>query len=187
MAELKSKLKTDVKVTTRLRVLYLFVYEMAEAFGADKSALECIYKGVYEKKILKTIIFDYHNSAGVIVGRVSIDIDWDKHQLLAKSDDGNSFRIDSSKNVRDQISDLSDTIIRHVNQLRKQYKVTKVSSKYVYIPEISFEREENEKAMKFLGHSYGKSDTSNIDPEFAKRLSWCIDRLSEVTIYIDNN
>lgn len=186
MNGLESNLKTDIGVTTRLSVLYLFVYELADAFGADKNTLDSIHKGVYEEKILYKINFNYYNENNRIVGKVTIEIDWDKHQLFAKSNDGNSFNLDSSKNVHDQISNISDTIIKYVDDLRSSKNVVRVSTNYEYIPEIVCDYEKNAKAMKFLGHCYRKRDESDKDWALAQNLTWCVDKLSEVTISVSN-
>lgn len=100
------------------------------------------------------LAFNYYNENNRIVGKVTIEIGWDKHQLFAESNDGNSFKLDSSKNVHDQISNISDTIIKYVDDLRSSKNVVRASTNYEYIPEIVCDYEKNAKAMKYLGHCY---------------------------------
>lgn len=184
--EVKSGVKTGLNVKTRIETLYFFLYEMADAFGADNGALDSIKKGVLDRQVLRKIIINYHNNSDEVIGRVVIDIDWEKHKFLASTDQGSLFQLDPQKTIRSQISDLSEIIISHVNKLRSEYKVTRITTNYKYIKEIESDSAKNKEVMKYLGHVYGDHNTERIQPVFNQTLSWMIDKLSEVTVTVTN-
>ena len=184
--DVKSGVKTGVNVKTRIETLYFFLYEMVDAFGADNGALDTIQKGVLERQVLRKIIINYHNNSDEIIGRVLIDIDWEKHKFLASTDQGSLFRLDPQKTIRSQISDLSEIIISHVNKLRSEYEVTHITTNSRYIKEIESDSTKNREVMKYLGHVYGDHADERIQPVFNQTLSWIIDKLSEVTVTVSN-
>lgn len=184
--EVKSNVKTELNVKTRIETLYFFLYEMADAFGVDNGALETIQKGVLDRQIVRKIIINYHNSSDEVIGQVVIDIDWGKHKFLASTDQGSLFRLDPKKTIRSQISDISEIIISHINMLRSEYNVTHITTNYRYIEEIESNSAEMKETMRYLGHVYGDHKTEKIQPIFNQTLSWMIDRLSEVTITVTN-
>lgn len=184
--EVTTGVKTEVNVKTRIETLYFFLYEMADAFGVDNAALDTIEKGVLDKQIVRRMIINYHNNNDEVIGRVTIDIDWEKHRFLASTDHGSHFRLDPKKTIRSQISELSEIIISHVNKLRSEYDVIKVTTNYRYLKEIETDSEKNRETMKYFGHIYGEHKTEKIEPVFSQTLEWMIDNLSEVTIKVAN-
>lgn len=184
--EVKSGVKAGLNVKTRIQTLYFFLYEMADAFGVDNAALDTIQKGILDKQVVRKIIINYHNNSDEIIGRVTIDIDWEKHKFLASTDQGSHFGLDPKKTIRSQISDLSEIIIDHVNKLRSEHNVKHISTNYRYIKEIESDSEKNKETMKYLGHTYGEHKTEKIEPVFNQTLSWMIDRLMEVTMTVEN-
>lgn len=179
-------MKTKVDTKTRVETLYYFIYEMSDAFGADLSCLESIKKGVLERQVLSQIYLNYLNKNGEIIGQVIIDIDWEKHKLLATTDYGSTFQLDPQKSVKGQISEMSDIIISHVNMIRKTHKVIRVSSSFRYLKEIESDPVKNKEVMAYLGHEYGKKRKEKMDPVFNQTLTWMIDKLNEVTITVSN-
>ncbi len=184
--EVKSDVRTGLSVKTRIETLYFFLYEISDAFGVNNEALNTIQKGVLDRQLVRRIIINYHNSNDEVLGRVVIDIDWEKHKFLASTDQGSLFRLDPQKTIRSQISDLSEIIISHVNKLRSEYNVTHVTTNYRYLKEIESDSTKNRETMKYLGHTYVDHKTEKIQPVFNQTLSWMIDRLSEVTITVMN-
>lgn len=178
--------KSAVNVTTRIQTLYYFIYEMADAFGVESSSLNTLEKGILERKILRKMIINYHNENDEIVGRVSIEIDWDKHEFLASTDYGSSFQLDPNKSVKNQISSMCDIIISHVNMLRTSYNVKRISTQWRYIKEIEKEPSKNKEAMEYLGHVYVGKKVEKIERVFNQTLSWMIDQLNEVTITVSS-
>lgn len=184
--EMRAGVKTGLNVKTRIKTLYYFLYEMADAFGAGNGALDSIKKGVLDRQIIREITINYHDKSDEVIGRVVIEIDWEKHKFLASTEQGAFFKLDPQKTVRSQISDLSEIIISHVKMLRSEYKVTRVTTNYRYIKEIEADATKYKDAMEYLGHGYGKQKVENIQPVFNQTLSWMLDKLNEVTITVAN-
>ena len=184
--DVEAGIKSGLNVKTRIETLYFFLYEMADAFGVDNRALDTIKKGVLDRQVVRKIIINYPNSSDEVIGRVVIDIDWEKHKFLASTDQGSLFRLDPQKTIRSQISDLSEIIISHVNKLRAEYRVKYITTNYRYIKEIEYDSAKNREVMKYLGHVYGDHQAEKIQPVFNQTLSWMIDKLSEVTVTVAN-
>ena len=76
----------------------------------------------------------------------------------------------------------------HTMKIRQQFKVKKVDTSYTYIDEIRKNKEEDEKAMKFLGHvKVDAPDTRNITKEFKHSMEYINEKLDEVKISIRSN
>lgn len=96
MGQVNNRVKTNVKVETRLRVLTWAVSEYAHAFGADKDCLDTIEKGIYQRQIIEQITFEYFHSrfhSKEFVGRITLKIDWDCHEMLVNDEDGKMIQI----------------------------------------------------------------------------------------------
>ncbi|MFR1518813.1 MAG: hypothetical protein ACLSVG_08590 [Clostridia bacterium] len=186
MAELGTKLDTKLNTKTRLETLYYFVYEMAQSFGVYDDDLDSITKGILQRRILSQITVNYKNSDDVIVGRVTIKIDWDKHTLLASTDYGSTFTLDPAKSIRSQISEVSDIIIEHVNNMQRDLKIKKVDTTFRYLSQDDPIKLQED--MKYLGHVFATSDIKiSIQKEFTSSIEWLCGKLNEVKIITENS
>jgi hypothetical protein len=144
----------DIKIIERIRlkVLYRVIDELVRGFGLlDDKALETIRKGIMHQ-VLHSISLYYLNAGRELVGKVILTIDWDKHQILAQSDGGKEFRIDSTKeSLKDQISRIYDLLVDYAKALRIAYRVDKVEVGYGYRSEIYNNEERLTEARQLLG------------------------------------
>ncbi|MDA8222491.1 hypothetical protein [Desulfosporosinus sp.] len=186
MAEIRTRLDTKVNVKTRLETLYYFIYQMSQSFGVDDSDLDSITKGVLNKRILSEITINYKDKDDVIVGRVKIKIDWEKHELLASTDYGASFTLDPSKSVRSQVSEVSDVIIEHVKNMRNALRIKSIETTFLYIPEIRNDETKNKDALLFLGHVTIEKANISIQKEFVSSIEWLCDKLKEVKVIVEH-
>jgi len=181
-----SKVNIDTKV--RLETLYLYIYESCQSFGVDNDCLDSISKGIFEKKIIKKIHIKYLDGLDVVVGIITIEIDWEKYEIAAKTNYGATFTFDTNRSLREQLSQMTYIIDSHTMKIRQQFKVKKVDTSYTYIDEIRKNKEEDEKAMKFLGHvKVDAPDTRNITKEFKHSMEYINEKLDEVKISIRSN
>ena len=175
----------SLKVRTRLHVLYSYVYEMAEAFGADESCLESIEKGIHQRHIIREIIIKYRNEDRVVLGKVIISVDWEQHYVLASTDDGKSFNLNPDKSIRSQISEVADIIIDHVNCLRNSLPIKYITTSYRYVDDIEKDKEKNESAMSFFFFFYAsKPDSEYIQEEFTHTIEYIAKHMKEVCITV---
>ncbi len=123
---LYENVESMVKVMPRIEALYYFVYELAECFHADEGTLSLIKTGILDNQILKSIILLYKDSSGKNVGKVVINIDWDKHFLLVNTDDGKMLEFDLSKSIVDNMVGWKKIVVTHIEELMKQFNVTSV-------------------------------------------------------------
>lgn len=178
-------LDMSLKVRTRLHVLYSYVYEMAEAFGVDESCLESIERGIQQRQIIREIIIKYRNEDLVVLGKVIISIDWERHYVLASTDDGKCFNLNPNKSIRSQISEATDIIIDHVNCLRNSLPIKYITTSYRYVDDIEKDKEKKEAAMSFLGHYYpSKPDSEDIQGEFTHTIEYIAKHMKEVCITV---
>jgi hypothetical protein len=187
MPKIGLNVETKTGIKSRLETLYYFVYEMAQSFGVSDSSLESIKKGILDRKIISEIVIKYFNNRNVVVGRVKIKINWEKHELMATTDYGAFFTFDTSKSIRSQVSEVSDIIIEHVTNMRNALKIVKIESNFVYTDEITNDASKNKEAMKYLGHVYGSFDKESITKDFTSSMEWLCDKLREVKIIIEHS
>ena len=116
-----TKLQTGVDVKSRIETLYYFLYEIVESFGVnDRDVFDTIKKGILDNQMLKEIYIYYKNNKKN-VAKITISIDWEEHRLRASTESGDTFELDPNKSIVSQISEISDIIIEHVENLMKNY------------------------------------------------------------------
>lgn len=176
-----------VRVDTRLKTLTTAVGEYAAAFGAGEDCLDSIRKGVGERQIIETIELNYY-SRRKWVGRVTMEIDWDKHQILVNSDHGDEFHFETGRSVLEQLDAASQEIIRHVERMKEMCHVTRVKPTYIYRTEYRFNKKKEAEAEKFLGHTSTVvyKDRGEESPEFKTYIRFVMDKLSELTVTVEN-
>jgi hypothetical protein len=134
--ESKLMVKTDIQVKTRLETLYLYIFEFLQSFGANSDCFETLRKGILEKRILKAIHVKFKNKDSVIVGEIVIEIDWDKYELLAKTNYGATFTFDTNKSLREQLLDITIKLDAHIKKIKKEFNVVNISTSYKYLDDI---------------------------------------------------
>jgi len=186
MTGIKPKIKSQVnaQLKTRLETMYLYLFESLQSFGVDSYCFETLRKGILERRILKAIYIKYKNEKDIIVGEITIEIDWEKYEIAAKTDYGKSFTFDTNRSLREQLSDITSTIDAHIKKIRETLKVKTIKTSYRYIDEISDDDEKNKEAMNFLGHVSEKKEERRISQDFKNSVEYICDKLSEVKITI---
>lgn len=180
-----TKLQTGVDVKSRIETLYYFLYEIVESFGVnDRDVFDTIKKGILDNQMLKEIYIYYKNNKKN-VATITISIDWEEHRLRASTESGDTFELDPNKSIVSQISEISDIIIEHVENLMKNYSVTDVKTKYRLIEEYLKDDIIHEKAREFLGLRAASSEEEEFDEDLKNTIKWIVDQLSEVTITVD--
>lgn len=167
---LYSNTDSMVKAMPRIETLYYYVYELAQCFHADSATLQSIKQGIFENQIINRIYLKYKNTEGEKVAEIIIDIDWEKHFLLASTADGKYIQIDMNKSIVDNIVTWKKYVVKHLDEVMKQYDASHVDSSYDYRPQI-IKDNLNDEAMKILGHVYGKPETEAINPALQAELS----------------
>ena len=151
------KVKPQLEVRSRLKVLHYVVRELAEGFGAGPQSLEIIRKGVLERQVIEKIFIEYLDGRGRLVGRVVITIDWKRHEVLASSSEGKEFRINSSRSVNEQISGIYQILVEHTRALRKAFDVKEISVAYSYTSDVWNDESKLKEVREYLGTSPSKS------------------------------
>lgn len=169
---LYTDVETMTRVMPRIEVLYYFVYELAQCFHADETALNDIKKGILDNQILKEINIGYFNEKEEKIAEISIIIDWDKHLLLAKTDDGKDIEIDMSMSVVDNIVGWRKYAVAHIDTVMKQFDAYKVKTIYYYRNTISEDKAVYEQAHEIMNHvTITEPIPSAMDAELQKELS----------------
>lgn len=180
-----TNLKTGISVKTRLETLYYFIYEIIESFGVkDQDAFDIIKKGILDHQLLEKIFLYYKNNEKN-VGKITISIDWEEHRLRASSESGDIFELDQNKSVVSQMSEISDIIIEHVENLIKNHSVTHVKVRYRLIEEYLNDDKLHEEARELLGLAPADAEKTSNDEDFKSSIKWIVDQLSEITITVD--
>ena len=173
----------------RIRVLHNVTKERAEGFGCERTSLDIIEKGIVQRQLIEEISINYLDGANKLVGRVTIEIDWKKHRVLAlaDTDKGRSFEINSGQSVNKQISMIYPKIVEHTKNLREAYKIEKIETRYGYTSGVWNDPMKLAEARKFLGTSpaedieWAKSISNDFEIEFAAK------QLEELKIRIEHD
>lgn len=161
-----------VKVMPRIETLYYFVYELAECFHADQNTLASIKTGILDNQILERITIKYLNKLGEIIAELKIEIDWEKHYLLAKTEEGKNIPIDMSKSVVDNIVGWKKYVVAHVEEIMRQFGAHDVKSTYIYRHPITENETAYQQALEIMNHILVTESTpSAIDPVLQSKLS----------------
>ena len=184
---IEAKVKPRIIILSRIKVLHRVTRELAKSFGCERESLDTIEKGILQRQVIKKIFINYLNDDNKLVGRVTIEIDWNKHRVLADTDKGLDFEIDSNQSIIKQISMIYPKIIEHTNNLREAYEIKKIETQYIYKNEVRNDTTKLNETRKFLGTSpaedieWAKSIKNNFEIEFASK------KLEELKIRIEHD
>lgn len=174
MSQIKLYTNVDsmVKVMPRIEILYYFVYELAECFHADENTLASIKTGILDNQILERIALEYLNKSGKKIAELKIEIDWEKHKLLAKTEEGKAIQVDMSKSIVDNIVSWKKYVVAHVEEIMRQFGAHDVKSTYFYRHPIIENEATYQQALKIMNHTLVTEPTpSAIDPILQSELS----------------
>lgn len=170
--KLYSNVDSMVKVMPRIETLYYFVYELAECFHANQETLASIKTGILDNQILERINIEYLNKLGEKIAELKIEINWEKHYLLAKTEEGKDIQIDMSKSVVDNIVEWKKYVVAHIEEIMRQFEAHDVKSTYFYRHPITENKKTYQQALKIMDHTPVTEPTpSAIDPVLQSKLS----------------
>lgn len=183
--KVKSHADANLQVQTmpRIRALYYYVYELAQSFHGD-DALESIRKGVLENQILEVISFEYLNKNKDKVAEISIEIDWDKHLLLAKTAESEYIKIDMEKSVADNIVSWRRYVVAHLDEVMRQFDVDKIKCSFRYRSKFTANDAIYNDTMKIMNHKIAELRPSVTNIKLQEELE---STLKKVTSGIENS
>lgn len=168
---LYENVESMVKVMPRIEALYYFVYELAECFHAEDDTLSRIKTGILDNQIIESLTLLYKDSSGKNVGKVVINIDWDKHFLLVNTDDGKMLEFDLSKSIVDNVVGWKKIVVTHIEEIMKQFNVISVKGWYLYRTPLYKDDIILKKTREILGTQATKGKINEqVNPEFQKKL-----------------
>ena len=170
--KLYSDVGSMIKVMPRIETLYYFVYELAQCFHADQQTLESIKTGILDNQILKKITIEYLNESKMKFAELVIEINWEKHCLLAKTNKGDNIQIDMSKSVVDNIVGWKKYVVAHVEEIMRQFGAYNIKSTYIYRDQIQKNESIHQQAREIMNHvPVTKPTPSAIDSSLQGGLS----------------
>ena len=189
---LSISVKPSVEVLARVDVLHYVVGELVNGFGGRANA-EQLRKGILEAQIIRVISLNYLDTCGERVARIRIEIDWEKHRVLASVADGDTIAIDTNPclSVSEQISGILPLAVYHSQRLRKEHDVKRVVLSYKYVPEVQNDSEEYARVRRRLGTVKKEfewsclGDEDGDETEFVEVLNVSPGALKELTIRIE--
>lgn len=183
-----------VMLRVRIRVLYAVVEELAKGFGANEDKIDTIRKGVLDKQIVSEIIFNYLDKDNLLVAKVTLFIDWEKHRVLAKSESGETFELDPERSISEQISQIYVILVEHTKKLRKALNISNVNIRYNYTKDVWRDKEKLQQARELLGTSPAKDIAwSTFDGNADDQQDWdyvfeyISSSLAELKIKVEHN
>ena len=186
----KINLKQNIKLQVRIQVLYDVIENLALSFGFPTSIEKILHKGIVQKQILSSVYAYYINDKGYAVGKVSFDIDWEKHNVYASTDSGKNIYINSDVPIIEQFASWSQDLINYVEMMQKSLNVSKIKVFFRYRDEIRNDKTKDKEADEFLGlskSSYKAKFDEKQKCEFERAMSFTSEMLPELEIKINSN
>ena len=167
---LYENVESMIKVMPRIEALYYFVYELAECFHAEEDTLSRIKTGILDNQIIESLTLLYKDSSGENMGKIVINIDWDKHFLLVNTDDGKMLEFDLSKSIVDNVVGWRKIVVTHIEEVMKQFNVISVDGLYSYRTPLYEDDIILEKTREILKtQAITKKIDERTNPEFQKK------------------
>lgn len=188
---MKNTVNTNLDLHTRVRiyVLYDVIKKLAAAFDFPKYIEETLSKGIKERQILESVYAYYIDEAGKAVGKVSLDIDWETHEMYAKTESGMKITLREDIPLIDQFANWAKDIINYVSEMQHSLGVKKVKVYYRYRKEIRNDPVKDKEADDFLKCSCS-TKKYEFDPlkstDFERKMSYVSDMLPELKINIQS-
>lgn len=170
---LPPKLKIDINLELRLRVLSGVLFELTSICGVDIK--DSLSKGIIERDIIDKIICTFQDVNGKSYGNIEFLIDWDKLEVMTKMDDNTKevFKgIDFSNGYCNALDHRMLKVLKlHVEKLKKSYKISKVICSFNYREKYRTTDEIFKTAIEYMGHALpDKSLSYELDAQFCKSL-----------------
>lgn len=181
------KLRPDLEIRTRTKVLYDVVNELTQAFLVQnqQNVSEILRKGILERQYLSIIHIYLIDNNDLRIAEITITIDWDLHRLRIKGGK-NEFSIDPTRSVNEQISEVFPVITRHINRLKSAFKIKRSEVWYSYKQDLSRDEQKFSEARKFVGTGTGTPPkwSENLRAEDQVFLEYVAGALDELKISI---
>ena len=125
--------KMDLKINVRIRlnVLAGVLEELTSICGL--SLENDLKKGIVDRDVIEGITVNFYDGPHSIRGRIFFEIDWERFEFLAKTDEGDVIytSLDYSKNISTQLDKrLYDAVKVYVNRIKRKYNIVRVSSSF---------------------------------------------------------
>lgn len=168
---LPPQLNVDINIQIRLRVLAGVLYELTEICGVHIE--DDLSKGIIDRDVIEKITITFQDNEDNPCGRIHFLIDWEKFELLAKTDDSIELYkdIDFSNGYCNALDKkLLRVIKNHVKQLKKKYSVNTVICTFRYREKYTETTEIHDAARKYMGHVKGEFEKPIENKQFARSL-----------------
>lgn len=181
------KLRPDLEVRTRTKILYDVVNELTQSFLVQnpQNISEILRKGILEKQYLSMVHIYLIDNNDQRMAEITITIDWDLHRLRIKGGQ-KEFSIEPSRSVNEQISEVFPVITRHINRLKSAFKIKRSEVWFTYRNEINRDEQKFKEASEFVGTGKGTPPkwSDNIKAEDQVFLEYVAEALDELKVTI---
>ena len=145
------RLKPELQVRSRLRVLYDVIDELIRSFCLDPSTStsEILRKGILERQYLSAIHVYLIGSDNKYLAEITLGIDWNLHAIKVSSGE-REFRIDANRSISEQISAVYSVINKHIQRMKAAFKIKRSEVWFTYRSDVSYEE-----AKKYCGTGEG--------------------------------
>lgn len=181
------KLRPDLEIRTRTKVLYDVVVELTKAFMVQypEDVASTLRKGILERQYLSLISIYLIDNDERRIAEISISIDWALHRLRIRGGK-NEFSIDPSRSVNEQISEIYPVITQHINRLKKAFMIKRSEVWYTYKNDIARDEHKYKEAREYVGTRIATPPkwSDNIKTDDQVFLEFVAEALDELKITI---
>lgn len=167
----KAIVNIDANLRIHLRVLIGVLYEMTKVCGVEIG--EDLERGILERDVIERITITFKDKNDIGRARVIFKINWEKLELLAKTEDGTVLYKgkDFSNGFCNSLdSELFKMLKLHVKKLRKQFDITSVVCQFGYRSKYNITDAIHQETRKYMRHVAGDYIKMDENSEFKKRL-----------------
>ena len=115
---------SEINLRIRVHALAQLLFDLTNVCGVD--CAESIQKGIIDKQIIDRITVSLFDASNEIKGEVIFQIDWDKMEFLAKTNEDVTLlqSVDFTRSVAPQLDQpLYTVLLRHIERLKEDHKI----------------------------------------------------------------
>ena len=183
-------LNQNLKLHVRLEVLYDVIKTLATSFGFPSFIDDILYKGIVKRQIISSMYAYYLNDNEKAVGKVSFNVDWEKHNIYASTDSGKNIKLRTDIPLIEQFAYWTNDIIKYMEMMQRSLNVSKIKVFFRYKDEIRNDTVKDAEATEFLGLQkcqYKAEFDHDLSKEFKRAMRFTSEMLPELEIKIQND
>jgi hypothetical protein len=138
-------------VIPRKQALYWVVSTFGESLGLTQSHVEILHRGIVQQPLIQSLDIFFLNGSEEAAGMARIEIDWERHEVLAGTPGRMFFKVRSKKSLYKRVMAAFPVIEDFLNQTRREGAVQQIRPFFPLIRSVTIDPVRFAEALAFLG------------------------------------